>query len=107
MQIRVIKKKKGLGDKMESVFSSLGVSSLIKAVGIEDCGCEERKKMVNNAESWVKAKLQSITQTIQKQEPKGSSSNQNTTSVLVSRNTEQNLEQSVRSAESTVEEERM
>lgn len=38
----------GLGDTLEKVFEKTGVKKLVKFIAGEDCGCEERKKKLND-----------------------------------------------------------
>ena len=38
----------GLGDDVEKVLESTGIAKLAKAILGDDCGCEERKKKLNN-----------------------------------------------------------
>lgn len=44
---------KGLGDTIEKITTFTGIKKLVEvvteAVGIEDCGCEERRKALNEA----------------------------------------------------------
>lgn len=44
-------KSKGLGDTIEKFTEATGIKAVVetvtKAVGIEDCGCDERKSMLN------------------------------------------------------------
>lgn len=39
---------RGLGDTVEKVTQATGIDKVVKAVVGEDCGCEERKKRLNN-----------------------------------------------------------
>ena len=39
----------GLGDKIESVLESTGISKVAKAILGDDCGCDERKRKFNEA----------------------------------------------------------
>lgn len=41
-------KGKGLGDVVESITKATGIDKLVKFVAGEDCGCDERKKKLNN-----------------------------------------------------------
>lgn len=41
------KKSKGLGDSVEKVLKATGIDKVAKAVLGDDCGCEERKKKLN------------------------------------------------------------
>jgi hypothetical protein len=49
--IKVIKTHKGLGDTIEYITEKTGIKYAVemaaKAVGIEDCGCNKRKELVN------------------------------------------------------------
>jgi len=40
-------KSKGLGDDIEKVMEATGIKTLVHKVFGEDCGCEERKQMLN------------------------------------------------------------
>lgn len=42
-------KSEGLGDTLEKIFTKFGVTEerIKKYIGLEDCGCEERKKFLN------------------------------------------------------------
>ena len=40
-------KNKGLGDSIENVLKATGIDKVAKKVLGEDCGCEERKKRLN------------------------------------------------------------
>ena len=42
-----IKKSKGIGDDIAKLTSAMGIDKLAKKVLGEDCGCEERKKKLN------------------------------------------------------------
>lgn len=37
----------GLGDTLEKVFEKTGIKKLVKFIAGEDCGCDERKKKLN------------------------------------------------------------
>jgi len=46
------KRSEGLGDTIDKITTATGVKTLVKAVnkavtGDEDCGCEERRKALN------------------------------------------------------------
>ncbi len=44
-------KSKGLGDTIEKITTATGIKTVVKAVAKatgKDCGCEERKKTLNN-----------------------------------------------------------
>ncbi len=41
------KQSRGLGDTLEKVFKATGVEKVVKAI-TKDCGCDERKKKLNN-----------------------------------------------------------
>ena len=41
------KKSKGLGDSLEKVIKTMGIDKVAKAVLGDDCGCDERKKKLN------------------------------------------------------------
>ena len=40
-------KSKGLGDSVEKVLKATGIDKVAKKVLGDDCGCEERKKKLN------------------------------------------------------------
>ena len=46
---------KGLGDTLEKVFEKTGVKKLVKFIAGEDCGCDERKKILNELFPYRKA----------------------------------------------------
>lgn len=41
------RKPKGLGDTIEQITEATGIKSLVKFIAGEDCGCEERKEILN------------------------------------------------------------
>ena len=41
------RKAKGLGDTIEQITEATGIKKLVKFVAGEDCGCDERKKKLN------------------------------------------------------------
>jgi tyrosine-protein phosphatase YwqE len=41
------KKAKGLGDTIEQITEATGIKKLVEFVAGDDCGCEERKKKLN------------------------------------------------------------
>ena len=49
--IQVVKKD-GLGNVVEKFFDKTGIAYAVKAatssLGIEDCGCDKRKELLNN-----------------------------------------------------------
>lgn len=49
---------RGLGDTIDKVTSATGIKSLVhkisSAVGVEDCGCEERRNALNNLVPYTK-----------------------------------------------------
>ena len=57
MQIRLIKKHKGLGDTVESLAKLTGMNhvadAIAKGVGAEDCGCGARKDTLNNPDLLI------------------------------------------------------
>ena len=61
MQIRLIKKHKGLGDTVESLAKLTGMNhvadAIAKGVGAEDCGCAGRKEELNNPDLWINKAL--------------------------------------------------
>ena len=44
---RTPRKAKGLGDTIEQITEATGIKKLVKFVAGEDCGCDERKKKLN------------------------------------------------------------
>lgn len=44
---------KGLGDTIDKITTATGIKSVVKAVasaaGVDDCGCEARRKALNEA----------------------------------------------------------
>lgn len=46
-------KSRGLGDTVDKITTATGIKKVVhavtKAVGKEDCGCEERRKRMNKA----------------------------------------------------------
>lgn len=57
MQIRVIKKHKGLGDSIaavaKSVYADKIAEAIAKGVGAEDCGCAKRQEALNNPDLLI------------------------------------------------------
>lgn len=57
MQIRVIKKHKGLGDTVEAVAKAVYADKIAEAIangiGAEDCGCGKRKEALNNPDLFI------------------------------------------------------
>lgn len=57
MQIRVIKKHKGLGDTVEAmakaVYADKIAEAIAKGVGVEDCGCGARKEKLNDPDLFI------------------------------------------------------
>ena len=49
-----VQKSKGLGDTVEKVFQATGVDKVAKWILGEDCGCEERKQILNKIFPYVK-----------------------------------------------------
>lgn len=47
MAKRVIKKSEGLGDTVAKITEVTGIDKLVKFIAGEDCGCDERKKKLN------------------------------------------------------------
>lgn len=41
------KKAQGLGDTIEQITKATGIKKLVKFIAGEDCGCDERKKKLN------------------------------------------------------------
>ena len=42
-----VKRQKGLGDTIEKITEATGIKKAVKAVFGNDCGCEERKQLLN------------------------------------------------------------
>jgi hypothetical protein len=57
MQIKVIKKHKGIGDSIAAVSKVLYADKIAEAIargiGTDDCGCEERKNQLNNPDLLI------------------------------------------------------
>ena len=49
-----VQKSKGLGDTVEKVFQATGVDKVAKWILGEDCGCDERKQILNKIFPYVK-----------------------------------------------------
>jgi hypothetical protein len=49
-----IKKSKGLGDTIEKITEATGIKSVVKSMFGDDCGCDERKKKLNE---WFSYKV--------------------------------------------------
>lgn len=47
------KKPQGLGDVVEKVTEATGIKKVVKAIAGDDCGCEERKKKLNEAMPFI------------------------------------------------------
>jgi hypothetical protein len=51
------KKSRGLGDTIEKFTQATGIKKAVEkiaeAVGVDDCGCEARKNMLNNPDILV------------------------------------------------------
>ena len=45
----------GLGDTLEKVFEKTGIKKIVKFIAGEDCGCDERKKKLNELFPYRKA----------------------------------------------------
>ena len=43
----MVKRSKGIGDSVEKVLKATGIDKVAKKVLGDDCGCEERKKKLN------------------------------------------------------------
>ena len=41
------KKAEGLGDTIEQITEATGIKKVVKAIFGDDCGCDERKEMLN------------------------------------------------------------
>jgi hypothetical protein len=57
MQIKVIKKHKGIGDSIAAVSKVLYADKIAeviaKGVGADDCGCEARQEALNNPDLLI------------------------------------------------------
>ena len=40
-------KSEGLGDTVEKVLEATGIANVVKFIAGEDCGCDERKQLLN------------------------------------------------------------
>ena len=49
-------KSKGLGDSIEKVLKKTGIDKVAKKVLGEDCGCEERKQVLNKMFPYAKVR---------------------------------------------------
>lgn len=47
-------KIKGLGDVVEAITEATGIKALVKFIAGEDCGCDERKKKLNEMFNFTK-----------------------------------------------------
>lgn len=51
--MKLSQKSKGLGDTIDKITTATGIKKVVhavsKAVGKDDCGCEERRKKMNKA----------------------------------------------------------
>ena len=47
----IMSKSKGIGDTVEKIMKATGVKAAVKtvtkAIGVEDCGCDQRKDTLN------------------------------------------------------------
>lgn len=48
----MIRKSKGLGDSIEKLTKYTGIKPLVKKIA-PDCGCEERRKKLNNPDLLI------------------------------------------------------
>ena len=44
---KAYKKSQGLGDTIEKITEATGIKKAVKAIFGDDCGCDERKKILN------------------------------------------------------------
>tara|TARA_R110002020_G_scaffold169_3_gene832 strand:+ start:960 stop:1337 length:378 start_codon:yes stop_codon:yes gene_type:complete len=51
-----MKKSKGLGDSIEKVLKKTGIDKVAKKVLGDDCGCEERKQVLNKIFPYAKVR---------------------------------------------------
>ena len=51
-----MKKSKGIGDDIEKVLKATGIDKVAKKVLGDDCGCEERKKKLNQMFPYSKVR---------------------------------------------------
>ena len=58
---RTKKKPKGLGDVIENITETTGIKKVVKAIAGDDCGCEERKKKLNDLFPFGKRIIQCAT----------------------------------------------
>ena len=49
----VASQSQGLGDDIEKVLEATGIAKVAKAILGDDCGCDERKKKLNNMFPYV------------------------------------------------------
>lgn len=51
--MKLSQESRGLGDTIDKITTATGIKKVVhavtKAVGKEDCGCEERKEIMNKA----------------------------------------------------------
>jgi len=51
--MKLSQESKGLGDTVEKITTATGIKKVVhavaKAIGKDDCGCEERRKRMNKA----------------------------------------------------------
>jgi len=59
---RKTQKSKGVGDSLEKGFEASGVKAVVKFIFGEDCGCTERKELLNNLFPYKKANCLDQTQ---------------------------------------------
>ncbi len=51
---KVVKQSEGLGDTVEKVFKATGIDKVAKFILGEDCGCNERKALLNKLYPYQK-----------------------------------------------------
>lgn len=50
------KKSEGLGDTIEKITEATGIKAAVKWLAGDDCGCEERKKLLNDLWRYTQPK---------------------------------------------------
>lgn len=57
MQIKILKAHKGIGDSIEAAIKVARIDKVVNAitdaVGIKNCGCNERKESLNNPDLLI------------------------------------------------------
>lgn len=70
----IIKKHYGFGDTIHAITKATGIEKVVKAVAGEDCGCSERKEMLNNPNLLINKIFYGTEQDIEvlRKQPEGS-----------------------------------